>query len=576
MAMRLYPTGRVKTDGDVAFSAMERPLSPWATLGQSAADAAINTYGLGSMIREGSTPDVAKTPVAGGRGGVQWRFEDEAEVKARGDTLFSTQNDYKASPYYREEIPFERGMTESRAKALAEMQDTSRVRQFYGSKRPVTAFVGALAGSALDPINYIPIVGEAAYAAAAARVGRIASRSLLTGADAALNTAIFGVATADQRARLGDDVSWSAIGMNAAFAAMAGATLGGAFGAVTRGPNINIPRADVPRADVPAVARIDLPETMRTEGVATGQLEPVRTVAADPVLRLETAENRIKSAEVLNDAIDGLVTRGEVALGERSRATIAEMRAAADLRINDLRNEILQGPETASDIVHVRVDGDYAHDAGTKDNGAPDYRWHPAQAGAKPMLRSEAQKLASAITRKNPGAKIEIERSSISPPPGRPVGSAADVLPADMRARFADGPRRPASDLSPDSLRSDALKGPEVERLVTRDSFYIPKPDLPPDGIAPAQAKIDANPNPDADPEQAAIDRAVADAKEEGFDPETGEHDLEPDIESLRNQEFLTAEEETALAAADETFAAVEAWEKTMNAIRTCALRNAS
>jgi hypothetical protein len=47
-------------------------------------------------------------------------------------------------------------MTDDRAAALAEMDDTAKVREFYAQKRPVTAFIGNLAGSATDPINYFP------------------------------------------------------------------------------------------------------------------------------------------------------------------------------------------------------------------------------------------------------------------------------------------------------------------------------------------------------------------------------------------------------------------------------------
>lgn len=88
-----------------------------------------------------------------------------------------------------------------------------------------------------------------------------------------------------------------------------------------------------------------------------------------------------------------------------------------------------------------------------------------------------------------------------------------------------------------------------------------------------AETKVDARVKPGPDPEQAQIDRAIADAKEEGFDPETGEHDLEPDIDLLRNQEALTADEEAALAAADETYEAVDAWQKVMAVAQSCVIK---
>lgn len=342
MGFRQMPIGPVMTLDQFSGAALDRPLSPWATFTGSAADMALQTPGLGTAIREVRTPELAKTPLAGGRGGVRWRDKTAAEIAAEGDTLYQDAEKFKTSPSYRPDIPFEKGMTESRARALADMYDISQVRQFYASKRPIAAFLGGVAGSALDPVNYIPIVGGLAGVAAVARVGRIAGRAFIGSTDAALNSAIFQTALSGEKAKFGDDVSWAAIGTNAAFAAMAGAVIGGAVGGYSkfRHWSVDRPQPDIPEAVRPVVPEpvrpVVTPEPVRPadltmSGEATARQEPVRNIAIDQVLsRLETAAMRTKAAEVMNDAIDGMIHDGEVRLGERSQAHVAEMQAAIE------------------------------------------------------------------------------------------------------------------------------------------------------------------------------------------------------------------------------------------------------
>jgi ddrB-like ParB superfamily domain len=300
---RMFPTGSDMQPNDFSIAAMETPEGAFATLGGSIADSMNLSAGLGTMLREAQTPDLAKSVVVAGRGGAQWRDDNSQEVAARGDVLFNTDAEFKASPYYRENIPFESGMTASRAKAIAEQSDLSKVRQYFGSKRPVLNVVGSIIGAGLDPVNYIPIMGEYAGAYAASKIGRVAGRALVGGADAGLNALSFQVLTAPQRAKLGDDTSWGTMLQNSAFAAMAGVVFGGAHGAVSSYRASKIERVAAKSNYVPPI----LPE----------------------VSRLETQAMRSKSAIVMNDALFGMINDGEVKLGERSQGHIADMEAAA-------------------------------------------------------------------------------------------------------------------------------------------------------------------------------------------------------------------------------------------------------
>jgi len=584
--------------------AMERPLSPWSTFAGAAREGLLQSPGLGTALREGYAPDSARSisgvkllefgkPVKPGDANTffDFNYETKEQVEARGDKLFETEDAFKASPMYREEIPFEKGMTESRARALAEMHDASTVRNYYSSKRPVVAFAGTIAGAALDPINYIPIVGEAAMAAAVARTGRIAGRALMGGVDAAANTALFGVLSADTRARLGDDVSWQALASNAAFAAMAGVAIGGAIGGVSkfRGwdadmvkPKLEAPPADLPNSvmakpnSVLDAANSVLDATsnrvspLSMDGTATAKFTPDRAVTvADVVSRMETAGNRIKAADVLNDAVFGMVNDGDVRLGERSQGHVEAMQTASREAIDkevskqqvDFNDLVLRAKQSLAEkeslstelsasgepVKFVSVDGKKAL-AGPDMSAPGKYRLTYFDESGVPSGHTEFDSLKQA-TRRALDEKYK---------PDAPRAAPRQI---------------PADSILDTGGTATASSRPAIGGGVQEINYSSPAPDLPPANLKTAETKVDARKTLPADPEQAALDRAIADAKEEGFDPETGKHDLEPDVDSLRAQEALTADEEQALAAADETFQAVEAWQKVMAVAQSCVLK---
>jgi hypothetical protein len=147
-----------------------------------------------------------------------------------GPSAISRQ-DYEASENYRPDIPWSRGMTMARARALADWSDARAVRQRAMEGHPITAFAGGMVGGFGDFVNYIPVVGPSARAALSARIGLTAGRVASTALDAALNTGIAGAVTAPVRAEFGDDVSLeaqlAAVGM--------GAIVGGTIGLAGRG-----------------------------------------------------------------------------------------------------------------------------------------------------------------------------------------------------------------------------------------------------------------------------------------------------------------------------------------------------
>lgn len=273
------PTYRPSTRDELFGAALEQPMSLGATFWDQAKGGVLESFGLGTAIRTLSLPPAAQT--RRGR-------ETDAEYQARQERVKGiTEEEYKASPYYRDGVPWDSGMTEDRAAALATMYDAKRVREYFAEKRPITAFFGNLAGQATDPINYIPVAGPSVKAAAVARMGVVKGIAATAALDAAANTAIAGLATRETRRGFGDDVSWHAMVSEIATAALLGTAFGTVGGVLERRAGI---RADALRREAEV---------------------KVNTLKA-------TQEARI----ALNEAIGGLANDGEVRLSPNAVAPI--------------------------------------------------------------------------------------------------------------------------------------------------------------------------------------------------------------------------------------------------------------
>ena len=240
-AFRKGPQFSGANRGEQFEAAFDQPLNGPSTFAQGLVGGALDSFGLGTVIRDFSIPQGAEVPqdpnapwqpprigpdAAAGAiyGGIRDFFNPKSDEPAM------TADEWKASPFYREHIPYDASMTADRAAALAIWDDAKQVREHFASKSPITSFFGNLAGQAFDPINYIPIAGPAVKAGAVAKFG-IMGGAIATGAlDAAANTAVAGVLTAGARAQYGDDVSWQHQISEVATAALIGAAFGGVGG----------------------------------------------------------------------------------------------------------------------------------------------------------------------------------------------------------------------------------------------------------------------------------------------------------------------------------------------------------
>lgn len=296
-AFRSGPTYRGATPQEQYEAALSQPMSLASTFFDQAKGGVLESFGLGTAIRDITTPEGAKpAPTGDAYTDTITKIDEAISPRNLAKRIIGTfDNDqppmskdaYEASEYARDGVPWDASMTEDRAASLAMAYDAKRVREFYAEKRPITSFVANLAGQATDPINYIPIAGPAVRAAAVARTGRVAGLAATASLDAAANTAIFGLGTASQRRQFGDDVSWQATVSQIATAAL----IGGAFGTIAG--------ALGSRAD--ATSRMAIEE------------------------RLSTLKTTQEARIALNEGIDALVRAEDVALSPNATEAVARV-----------------------------------------------------------------------------------------------------------------------------------------------------------------------------------------------------------------------------------------------------------
>lgn len=185
----------------------------------------------GTVVSDFSMPhdDVMPDPnqKVGGRGPMRM-------VKSSEHVM--SHEEWRESPYYREGIPFDDRMTRARANAKSEEYDETQYQNWLRENREMSAstvalaIAGGLAGSAPDPLNYMPVFGGALKAAAATRSAAILGRAGVGALDASLVTAAVYPSIINNRAQYGDDIGWGDALVDIALAGALGGLLGGGIG----------------------------------------------------------------------------------------------------------------------------------------------------------------------------------------------------------------------------------------------------------------------------------------------------------------------------------------------------------
>lgn len=515
---RSGPSYRAATPDALWQGALEQPMSAGATFWDQAKGGMLESFGLGTITREMTLP-----PSAPGR----WYGDtDQSYADRRKDYKTITEEEYKASPYFRDNVPWDNGMTEDRAAALATMNDAKRVREYFAEKRPITSFFGNLAGQATDPINYIPVAGPTVKAAAVARMGVVKGIAATAALDAAANTAIAGLATRETRRSFGDDVSWQMMVSEIATAALLGTAFGTVGGVLQRRAGI---RADALRSEAEV---------------------KVNTLRA-------TQEARI----ALNEAIGGLANDGEVRLSPNGVAPIErvarEVEIAAPARAIDL-----EANPVAIQDAKAKLEA-YDYNIAAMQEAGVDIPRVMADAPELDAARALQRQEIGAVTERVKTLASEPEiRNEFGPGMRRTEAAAAEapVFDAGMgsvrtldaqRAEIASETARltrlqefdARGEVEPSVLEQirigRQINAPRPSRAVDASPA---RPEAPPQGRAEAEAKV-------AKPENY---KALADQYR--VDPEAGTFPEEAELRQLAQAGRLSDEDMAVLDDADAAF----------------------
>lgn len=195
-----------------------------------------------------------------GSGPIDWQAQVMGIDPISGGSPFSqaveiaapkmTESEWKSSEFYRPEIPFQHNMTRGRAQILSEVYDNARARDALlakspgGAGRAVAGFIAEMVPQALDPINYIPIFGQANVARS------IGTRVLLSAADAMINTAVVDAALIPMMQAAGEQVTWRDAVTDIAFAGLIGSMFGAGTGFLSKRQAMREHRANLKAAVV--------------------------------------------------------------------------------------------------------------------------------------------------------------------------------------------------------------------------------------------------------------------------------------------------------------------------------------
>ncbi|XPV77741.1 MAG: hypothetical protein ACNI27_07420 [Desulfovibrio sp.] len=143
-----------------------------------------------------------------------------------------SQEEWTASDHFREGIEYDPKMTPIRAQALAQNYDARRERERIINKSPFGArsflgFAVELGVSALDPVNYIPFIGQATRTKAIVNMGSVVGRAAVGAADAAISTAAMNVPIYMDLKSRGEKLEFSDYALDV----LMGGAVGLAFGA---------------------------------------------------------------------------------------------------------------------------------------------------------------------------------------------------------------------------------------------------------------------------------------------------------------------------------------------------------
>lgn len=592
-SFRSGPTYRAANPGEQYAAAFDMPLSVSSTLGEQFKGGILDSLGLGTAIREVQLPDEAPTtPAVTTRGpdGELITLPDTPQMRRRSTVQgFETQPEtqaqfnqrrreagaldeaqYKASPYFRDGVKWDMGMTEDRAAALADAYDAKRVREYFASKRPFTAFLGNIAGQAIDPINYIPIAGPVVKAASVAKFGRIAGGAAVGALDAAANTALASGVTYDARRALGDDITWQSTVSDIAMAALIGSafgTIGGVIDARRSARMVEARKqAETSLATLKATQDARIALNGAIDGLARGDDVALPANASEAVQSVVSRSNPVWSPDMfapidrrglfsttsVGRFVDNrpvLVQDAEGILRNQameSDPTLATRYSAAEARFNQAQEAVaaIEEPLAArrqSDTLALVDEASAARMAAIEDELAGN-----VPSGRRAQLEAERDMIVETI---GPDALAKAENDFRIGP--QKQAKAARKALTTARQEFSKV-RREVDTIA------DRIRAENRVRYQASVDMSPAKPEQPPAGRMEAETRVAKPETPQEASEQYRVNA------EDGSYPE------QADIEQARTEGRLTADDEATLTEADQTYENGVAYGEALKAVAGC------
>jgi hypothetical protein len=590
------PALRGLSSYDMLDGAMEQPLSPLRTVFDQVKGGILESFGLGTAIRGAMIPEgtgegetllqTAGRNLAGAISmpipGVYPLARAAIQSQINPDQPAMAEDEWRKSPYFRPTIKWDASMTQARAEALAEWDDAKQTRQFYAAKRPISAFIGNLAGQALDPINYIPIAGPAVKAAAVARMGRIAGSALTGAVDAAANTAIFGLATAPVRGTWGDDVSWQATVSEIATAALIGSAFGGVSGALEA--------RTATRADAEAQTRLSTLKTTQEARIALNE-------AIDAVIRgndIQLSPNSIDPIERVTRGAEEISKERPVVLsGSRPQAgnlvedTVGELSIGtpeagqgAPARTNIAQNIPVANPVTSEQARAALVAAGY--DLKSLAESGADVPAIMRAASLEDGSRAvQVQEIAAVKRRIAELTSAKAVQNVYGPGLRRTDKAAADARVYDNGFGEAMTREERRAELVSEKAKLAEMEAAErtgvvVPRILDQVQFFrndrapiLSQREIDTMGSRIEPRTLGAN---EAEARITKPEDARAIAEQHRVNPETADFPEVADIDQLRAEGRLTAEDEAVLQEAQDTFDNAAAYGEALNSVVRCLL----
>lgn len=277
---------------------------------------------------------------------------------------FESEADWRASDAWRPGLEFDPSLSRAAMRTKARIFDENAVRRDVMQRRDAgvvdsaLGFGAAMLGTALDPVNFVPIAGPAWRAAQIARFGSIGGRAVVGASEAAVGNALVSPLVLASQARFGDDVGVADVALDVAMGAAIGSLFGAGSGLYARWRGRDATLVARQREQAAAARTLDEAATAIAEGRApkvdprlVAEVEKLKGIAARAESERLAAERRAEAATRQADAAGRMA---DVAPGAE-----VEVRAGADSTVTArVRYELVE----ADEVVTSHTDETFAPD----------------------------------------------------------------------------------------------------------------------------------------------------------------------------------------------------------------------